>query len=272
VRRINPDPDGNVYRIQPEALSECQAIFDGCFGLAGSSREEMKRKDTQMTREESCNVATRERLLDVAEILFAQRGFDGVNVREITRRAQCNQAAVNYYFRSKKNLYLEVFRSRWIPRSEQLQTSFWNSLQTDPPPSAELVVRTLVKAFLDVPIFGEERIRQHQLIARELAQPGEAFELIITEVIEPFLNELAAVLRRSLAQESTGNNVMLDALSIFSQVLYFALARNMVRRITGEEYDETFTERLVDHITTFSVNGLNRSSYKNWLNNEHFYR
>jgi len=111
-----------------------------------------------------------------------------------------------------------------------------------------------VKAFLHVPISGEGRIRQHQLITRELAQPGEAFELIITEVIEPFLNELATLLRRSLAQESTDHNIiMLDALSILSQVLYFAIARNMVRRITAEEYDEAFTERLVDHITTFSV-------------------
>jgi len=31
-----------------------------------------------MTKEESCNVANRERLLDTAEILFAQQGFDGV--------------------------------------------------------------------------------------------------------------------------------------------------------------------------------------------------
>jgi len=113
-----------------------------------------------------------------------------------------------------------------------------------------------VKAFLQAPISGEERIRQHQLIAREMAQPGEAFELIITEAIEPFLNELATLLRRSLAQESTDHNVMLDALSILSQVFYFALARNMVRRITAEEHDEAFTERLVDHITNFSVNGL----------------
>ena len=63
-----------------------------------------------MTREQNFNVAIRERLLDTAEILFAQRGFDGVTVREITRKAHCNQAAVNYYFRSKKNLYLELNR------------------------------------------------------------------------------------------------------------------------------------------------------------------
>ncbi|MCD6298668.1 MAG: hypothetical protein J7M30_16105 [Deltaproteobacteria bacterium] len=32
----------------------------------------------------------------------------------MTRKAQCNQAAVTYYFRSKKNLYLEAFTERLV--------------------------------------------------------------------------------------------------------------------------------------------------------------
>ena len=64
---------------------------------------------------------TRERILDEAEILFAGQGYHAVSVREITSAAQCNLAAVNYHFGNKHNLYLEVFRSRVIPRAERLQ-------------------------------------------------------------------------------------------------------------------------------------------------------
>lgn len=64
---------------------------------------------------------TRDRLLDEAEDLFAQRGFHAVSVREITKAAQSNLAAVNYHFGNKQNLYLEVFRSRWLPRASQIQ-------------------------------------------------------------------------------------------------------------------------------------------------------
>ena len=56
---------------------------------------------------------TRERILDTAEVLFAQKGFEAVSVREITAAASCNLAGVNYHFGNKENLYLEVFRSRW---------------------------------------------------------------------------------------------------------------------------------------------------------------
>jgi TetR/AcrR family transcriptional regulator, regulator of cefoperazone and chloramphenicol sensitivity len=55
---------------------------------------------------------TRERILDTAERLFAGRGFAGTSVRDITDAAEANLGAVNYYFRSKQNLYAEVFSRR----------------------------------------------------------------------------------------------------------------------------------------------------------------
>ena len=44
---------------------------------------------------------TKSRLLRVAERLFAEHGFDGVSVRQLTAAAGVNLAAVNYHFGSK---------------------------------------------------------------------------------------------------------------------------------------------------------------------------
>ena len=52
----------------------------------------------------------RERLLEEAEALFAEKGYTAVSIREIIAAADCNVASINYYFGNKKNLYLEVFR------------------------------------------------------------------------------------------------------------------------------------------------------------------
>ena len=78
--------------------------------------------------EEYQNNHTKERLLDTAEILFAQKGFHAVTVREITSTAKCNMAAINYHFNNKKNLYMEVFRSRWIPRERRMYEAFRKSI------------------------------------------------------------------------------------------------------------------------------------------------
>jgi AcrR family transcriptional regulator len=44
------------------------------------------------------------RLLDAAEVLFAERGFEAVTVRDITGSAEANVAAVNYHFGSREDL------------------------------------------------------------------------------------------------------------------------------------------------------------------------
>ena len=52
----------------------------------------------------------RNRLLEAAAESFAEKGFDGTSVRDITAKASCNVAAVNYHFGGKENLYFAVFR------------------------------------------------------------------------------------------------------------------------------------------------------------------
>lgn len=56
---------------------------------------------------------TVERILDAAEILFAEKGFAETSLRLITSKAQVNLAAVNYHFGSKKALIQAVF-SRFL--------------------------------------------------------------------------------------------------------------------------------------------------------------
>ncbi|MGH9438282.1 MAG: TetR/AcrR family transcriptional regulator, partial [Terriglobia bacterium] len=54
---------------------------------------------------------TRQKLLDAAGRLFAERGFAGVSIRDICKEAGgANLAAVNYYFRDKAALYRELLQ------------------------------------------------------------------------------------------------------------------------------------------------------------------
>ena len=55
---------------------------------------------------------TRSRILDAAEVLFMEHGFDGTSMRMITGSAGVNLAAVNYHFGTKELLIQEVFRRR----------------------------------------------------------------------------------------------------------------------------------------------------------------
>jgi AcrR family transcriptional regulator len=56
------------------------------------------------------NGSTKERLLQVAQELFAQKGFHGTSTREITRRARTNLSSLYFHWQSKENLYIAVYR------------------------------------------------------------------------------------------------------------------------------------------------------------------
>ncbi len=200
--------------------------------------------------------ATKERILDEAEILFAQRGYRDVTIREITAAARCNQAAVNYHFGGKQNLYLEVFRARWGPRAKRLRDYFEESLAGHDSPSPAVVVHALASAFLEGPLTEEEKHRHHQLMTRELAQPTEAFELVAHEVHQPFLGDLVEKFRSSIRVPVDEERLILCIVSIMAMVLHFNFARPMITHITGGAYDEDFKSRLVKHITDFSIHGL----------------
>ena len=49
--------------------------------------------------------ATKERILDAAEHLFAKHGFDGVTVRQIMSKAGADVALAYYHFKSKRDLF-----------------------------------------------------------------------------------------------------------------------------------------------------------------------
>lgn len=63
---------------------------------------------------------TVDRILDAAEVLFAERGFTETSLRTITSTAGVNLAAVNYHFGSKKELIQAVFERFLTPFTESL--------------------------------------------------------------------------------------------------------------------------------------------------------
>ena len=199
---------------------------------------------------------TRGRLLEKAEILFAQKGYHAISVREITSAAECNMAAVNYHYNNKKNLYMEVFRSRWIPRELRMYEAFEKSVDSLKEPSPRMVVHALARAYLEGPLSDEELRRHRQLIVRELNNPTEAFELVADKTLQPLFKKLYSLLR-PFSSEGTGEgNLSFDIMSIFGIILYFNYSRPMVSRVTGRPYDADFKARLIDHMVRFSLDGL----------------
>jgi len=62
---------------------------------------------------------TKTRILDAAEKLFGEKGFDATSLRDITAEADVNLAAVNYHFQSKDSLIDAAVMRRAVPVNER---------------------------------------------------------------------------------------------------------------------------------------------------------
>ena len=62
---------------------------------------------------------TKSRILDAAELLFMEHGFEATSLRQLTAAAGVNLAAVNYHFGSKKELFQAVLTRRLDPMNQE---------------------------------------------------------------------------------------------------------------------------------------------------------
>ena len=95
-------------------------------------------------RRHSKGLATRARILRVAERLFAEHGLDGVSLREITAEAEVDLALVNYHFKSKDRLYQTIIARRANIISRARQRALRNH---GPNPTIEQIVESFIYPF-----------------------------------------------------------------------------------------------------------------------------
>lgn len=100
-------------------------------------------------------MSTKNKILDAAEQLFADKGFNGTSLREITSQAEVNLAAVNYHFGSKKELIKAVMSRYMNELSPRLESALEAVCQQQAQPSLIQVFSAFVKPLLSLNEFQE---------------------------------------------------------------------------------------------------------------------
>lgn len=143
---------------------------------------------------------TKEKLMDAAEKLFAQRGFHGASVRDITGAAGVDLALVNYHFGSKKQLFAAVIERRGqVLNEERLQRLAAERLRAAPtPPSTEAVVAAFLDPILErLAYAGPGWHSYFSLIAYVNNSPewgcklmGKTFDKVVRQFIQAVIDSL----------------------------------------------------------------------------------
>ncbi len=145
--------------------------------------------------------ATRERLLDVAEELFARRGLDAVSVRDITREAGANLGAITYHFGTMRRLIVAVFERRMAPLSRQRLEAL-EALEKSVGRGALPLEGVLEAMFRPAVMEAIDKQRKGmlfgKLMARSMMDPNPYLEKYIHGHIEPVIRRFDAALLRAM--------------------------------------------------------------------------
>jgi AcrR family transcriptional regulator len=202
---------------------------------------------------------TRARLLQAAADVFAEVGYHAATIREISRRAGANVAAVNYHFGDKLELYTEVLRQNVQGRSLE---AIRNALDSHVSP--EQTLRGVIKALLARMCTDDQRDRRWRLMMHELAQPTPVMSRIIDETIRPLNNRLRELIGAMIRRPSDDEKTRLCTNSIIGQVILYAHWRPILARLWPElKMTPAQLERIADHIAEFSLAYLREAASAN---------
>jgi len=198
---------------------------------------------------------TRDRILAAAQKLFADKGFDGTSVRDITTEAACNVASVNYHFGGKDNLYLETFRSMLVVLRDQRLAVIGELMARDPAPTLEEFLESFAEGFID-PLVDESRGRMFTiLVSREMFNPRLPHNVFVDEFIQPLLERATAALAE-VGPPLDPAAARLCIMSMVGQLLHAIKAHHL---FSCHDHPEVVPESLADyvsHFVRFSAGGI----------------
>lgn len=200
----------------------------------------------------STHFSTRQRILGAAEALFAERGFAGASLRQVTAAAKVNLAAVNYHFGSKGNLIEEVFRRRLDELSKR-RLELLAALDASGDATLETVLDAFITPALELSLDHKGGSIFMRVLARAYAEHDANLRSFLSENYGHVLRDFSAAFARLLPE--LGRDELYWRLDIAIGALTYAMADfGMIQR-RGES-ERVHREQLAKHLIHFTAAGL----------------
>jgi AcrR family transcriptional regulator len=198
------------------------------------------------------SASTKERILTAAEALFAQRGFEGASLRQLTAAAGVNLAAVNYHFGSKDNLVEEVFKRRLDQLNARRLTAL-KQVTGQPGATLEDVLAAFIRPALDLSHDGGGSLFM-RVLARAFAEHDDSLRKFLSEnyghVMRQFTAEIARLLPNLSKEE------LYWRIDLVTGALTHAMSGFGIIQRKSDVSETTHREQTAAHLIRFSAAGL----------------
>jgi AcrR family transcriptional regulator len=205
--------------------------------------------------------STKDRILDAAEFLFADHGFDATSLRMITAQAGVNLAAVNYHFQSKEALLDATVARRATPinrRRLELLAKYESEAGEKP-----VSVEKLLEAFL-CPVLEAGRIVPRLLVRMLYLEQKPILKRVFQRHLQPVVQRFAEAVLRALPHLPP-HEVMLRMQFVLGAFAQLMTATETLHNITEGRFPALEPAKGIAHLIAFAAAGLKSPSIENTL-------
>jgi AcrR family transcriptional regulator len=209
------------------------------------------------TVSKSSKANSRDAILDAAERLFANSGFDGTSMRSIAEAACVAQGLLHYHFGTKERLFAEMFtrRSEAInaARIERLDSLFAREV-----PSLEEVLDTLLRPLIEL---GHDETRGgsyfSRLVVSVAADRDQRSCALIADNYDPVARRFISALMRILpGLEET--DAVRGYLFVIGVGMTIMAPTGRLNRLSANRCDDADIDSMVEHAVPFAAAGLRK--------------
>lgn len=196
------------------------------------------------------NKNTEQKIFDAATELFLEKGVDRTSVRDIAAKAGINLALMNYYFRSKENLFDAIFTNLVKKNTKELVKILDSDLELPDK------IRQYVTSYIDILLKNPLLVSFFMAIlhrSREKITEMEVISLLYGR--EKFTQQIIDEGKKGTIRKTDPSHFFVDMISMIT--FPFAI-RPMIMDKNGlndEEYDK-FIEERKDHISEMLLKSL----------------
>ena len=203
------------------------------------------------------NASKSEKILDVAEALFAERGFDGVTLRQIAMGADVDVALASYHFGKKMDLFRAVLERRAPTlnkaRREALEAA--KVAAAPEPPEVEAIVEAFLRPLEIAQETGDAGWANYLALIAYINNSPYWGQRMMSALFDELVAEFVAALRESLPSGRLED--IYWCFNNMSGALTLTLARTgRIDRLSGGLCESTDFRAAYDHMIPFVAAGF----------------
>lgn len=155
--------------------------------------------ETRRARRTDPGLETRMRIIESAEELFADSGYEGASLRKIMANAKVSISLINYHFGNKEGLLRAIFEHKAAPLNEERRALIRNAVTANDVPRLDDLLRGYF-----LPSFRDSLLRRHRkdhfmrLVSRIGSDNSEIAHAMMREFFDDFQYEFIEALKLAL--------------------------------------------------------------------------